>query len=135
MITRRVLVGTLLTSAGLAAVASRAGGAQQRRPRRRILVLDVIETMLDVQALEPHFVRAFGDGQVLKEWFANLLLYANVTTVAGPYSDFGTVAGVGRVLLGDFLFPFEAVSILLLIAVVGALVVAQRHHDTDRVEP
>src|SRR5580765_4696444 len=35
----------------------------------------------------------FGDGQVLKEWFANLLLYANVETLAGPYNDFGATAG------------------------------------------
>jgi 2-haloacid dehalogenase len=56
-------------------------------------VFDVIETMLDIRALEPYFMRAFGDGNVLKEWFANLLLYSNVATVAGPYSDFGMLAG------------------------------------------
>jgi 2-haloacid dehalogenase len=60
---------------------------------RHILVLDVIETMLDINALEPHFARAFGDGRVLKDWFANLLLYSNVVTVAGPYADFGALAG------------------------------------------
>jgi 2-haloacid dehalogenase len=49
--------------------------------------------MLDIKALEPHFARAFGDGRVLQEWFANLLLYANVVTIAGAYADFGTLAG------------------------------------------
>lgn len=97
MATRRFVLTTLAATAGFATVASRIAGAQgaPQPParRRRILVLDVIETMLDINALKPHFARAFGDGEALKEWFANLLLYANVTTVAGPYADFGAVAG------------------------------------------
>jgi len=96
MRSRRRFVGTMLGSAAIGALAYRTAGAQRTgrgAGGRHILVLDVIETMLDINALEPHFVRAFGDGQILKEWFANLLLYANVTTVAGPYADFGTVAG------------------------------------------
>jgi len=89
----------MLIGAALGAVAvgwtSRLAGAQGRdaSSRRHILVLDVIETMLDINALEPHFARAFGDGRVLQEWFANLLLYANVETIAGPYADFATTAG------------------------------------------
>jgi NADH-quinone oxidoreductase subunit J len=47
-------------------------------------------------------------------------------------SEFGTVSGVGQILLGELVFPFEVVSILLLIAVVGSLVVARQHHDKDR---
>jgi 2-haloacid dehalogenase len=94
MTSRRWFVGTILGSAAIAALASSVARAQQTSTRRRhILVLDVIETMLDIKALEPHFMRAFGDAQVLNEWFTNLLLYANVTTVAGPYADFGAVAG------------------------------------------
>lgn len=94
MTSRRRFVATLVGSAGLAAL-SRTARAQQSGSggRRHILVLDVIETMLDINALEPHFLRAFGDGRVLQEWFANLLLYANVETIAGPYADFGTTAG------------------------------------------
>ncbi len=38
---------------------------------------------------------------------------------------FGTVAEVGRVLFTDYLFAFEAVSVLLLIAVIAAVVVAR----------
>jgi 2-haloacid dehalogenase len=56
-------------------------------------VFDVNETLLDVGALEPHFARAFGDGQVLRQWFSTLLLYANVASLAGPYSEFGAIAG------------------------------------------
>jgi len=38
---------------------------------------------------------------------------------------FGTVKAVGRVLFTDFLLPFEATSLLLLVAIVGAVVVAK----------
>jgi len=34
----------------------------------------------------------------------------------------GTVKGVGRVLVTDYLFAFEAISVLLLVAVVGGVV-------------
>ena len=39
--------------------------------------------------------------------------------------DFGTVKAVGRVLYTQFLLPFEATSLLLLAAIVGAVVVAK----------
>lgn len=60
---------------------------------RRLLVFDVNETLLDVTALEPQFVRLFGDARVLPEWFSTLLLYSEVATLAGPYADFPTIAG------------------------------------------
>jgi 2-haloacid dehalogenase len=95
MLSRRWFIGTAVGSTAIAMMASRVAGAQRGAAgrRRHVLVLDVIETMLDINALEPHFMRAFGDRQVLKEWFANLLLYANVETIAGPYNDFATTAG------------------------------------------
>jgi NADH-quinone oxidoreductase subunit J len=40
-------------------------------------------------------------------------------------ADFGTVKAVGRVLYTQFLLPFEATSLLLLAAIVGAVVVAK----------
>jgi NADH-quinone oxidoreductase subunit J len=39
--------------------------------------------------------------------------------------DFGTVKAVGRVLFTQYLLPFEATSVLLLVAIVGAVVVAK----------
>lgn len=59
----------------------------------RVIVCDVNETLLDVGALEPHFKEAFGDGRVLQEWFANVLLYSEVATLAGPYADFASIGG------------------------------------------
>jgi NADH-quinone oxidoreductase subunit J len=39
--------------------------------------------------------------------------------------DFGTVKAVGRILFTQYLLPFEATSVLLLVAIVGAVVVAK----------
>jgi len=46
----------------------------------------------------------------------------------GPPVEFGTVAQVGEILFTDYLFVFEAVSVLLLISVVAAVVVARQRH-------
>ncbi len=40
-------------------------------------------------------------------------------------ADFGTVRAVGRILFTQYLLPFEATSVLLLVAIVGAVVVAK----------
>lgn len=42
------------------------------------------------------------------------------------YADLGTPTTVGQQLYTSFLFPFEITSVLLLIAIVGALVLARR---------
>lgn len=41
-------------------------------------------------------------------------------------SDFGTVQSIGRTLYLDFFFPFEAITLLFLVAVVGALYIARK---------
>jgi NADH-quinone oxidoreductase subunit J len=41
--------------------------------------------------------------------------------------DFGTTQTVGRLLFTDFLYPFEITSIILLVAMVGAMVLAKKH--------
>ncbi|MES2767405.1 MAG: NADH-quinone oxidoreductase subunit J [Bacteroidota bacterium] len=38
----------------------------------------------------------------------------------------GTVESIGTVLFKDYIFPFEAISLLLLAAVVGAVILAKR---------
>ncbi len=92
MMTRRTFMESALLGGALSALRLRPVTAQNVT-RRRILVFDVNETMLDIGALTPHFARAFGSGEVLQEWFSSVLLYSNVVTVAGPYADFGTVGG------------------------------------------
>jgi NADH-quinone oxidoreductase subunit J len=41
-------------------------------------------------------------------------------------AQFGTVKAVGRLLFTQYLLPFEATSLLLLVAIVGAVVVAKQ---------
>jgi NADH-quinone oxidoreductase subunit J len=41
-------------------------------------------------------------------------------------ASIGTVESIGLVLFKDYIFPFEAVSLLLLAAVVGAVILAKR---------
>jgi 2-haloacid dehalogenase len=60
---------------------------------RRILVFDVNETLLDIDALTPHFTRLFGERSVVREWFSTVLHYSNVASLAGPYEDFSAIAG------------------------------------------
>ncbi len=47
--------------------------------------------------------------------------------VPGPAGEFGTTQTVGRLLFTDFLYPFEITSIILLVAMVGAMVLAKKH--------
>ncbi len=41
-------------------------------------------------------------------------------------ADFGTIQGVGTQLFGPYVLPFELVSVLLLIAIIGAVILARR---------
>jgi 2-haloacid dehalogenase len=57
----------------------------------RVLVFDVMETLLDLRPLREPFARAFGDPPPVGEWFARLLHGSLVATVTGTYEDFGTI--------------------------------------------
>jgi 2-haloacid dehalogenase len=82
----------------------------------RIIVCDVNETLLDLAALEPLFAHAFGDGRVLDEWFGTVLLYSQVATLAGPYTDFASIGGAALDMMaaarGTALSPTERRQIL-----------------------
>ncbi|HTV97268.1 MAG TPA: haloacid dehalogenase type II [Steroidobacteraceae bacterium] len=54
-----------------------------------LLVFDVNETLLDLDALQPHFERMFGDRAALREWFAQLILYSEALTLSDNYVPFG----------------------------------------------
>jgi NADH-quinone oxidoreductase subunit J len=50
---------------------------------------------------------------------------------AGWFDAYGTPAQIGRLLLTDFLLAFEVASILLLVAAVGAVVLARRRSGLE----
>jgi NADH-quinone oxidoreductase subunit J len=60
-----------------------------------------------------------------------LVLVVSAFAQSGPRAmavvgeDFGTVRSVGKILFTQYLLPFEATSVLLLVAIVGAVVVAK----------
>ncbi len=56
-----------------------------------VIVFDVNETMLDLQALDPHFARVFGDATIRRQWFQQFVQNFLVTIVLGRYVEFGTI--------------------------------------------
>jgi 2-haloacid dehalogenase len=54
-------------------------------------MFDVNETLLDIEFIAPLFQRLFGDKKVLREWFAQLILYSDAVTLSGPYATFFTL--------------------------------------------
>jgi NADH-quinone oxidoreductase subunit J len=104
-----------------------------------IMVLFVFVIMiLNKEEEEPWAVRGiFGKGMaglallyLVVRLFS--VLYLSPVTERPCISDrFGTTLELGKTLFSTYLFPFEAVSIVLLIAVVGALVLAHPSHIHD----
>jgi len=62
-------------------------------------------------------VGAFGAIQVFGD-----VVPANVEMT----TDFGNIESVGRVMLSDFVYPFEVISLILLVAVVCVVLLAKR---------
>lgn len=54
----------------------------------RVIVFDVVETLLDLSALDPFFADLFGDPSAREAWFTQLLQNALVSTVVGEYRNF-----------------------------------------------
>jgi 2-haloacid dehalogenase len=88
--------GGLIATAtpGIAAAPASRGGDSGQGPTPSILVFDINETTLDIDYTGPVFQRVFGDKDVLREWFAQLVLYSNAISLAGPYATFFEL-GVG----------------------------------------
>jgi 2-haloacid dehalogenase len=57
----------------------------------RIIAFDVNKTLLDLKALDPHFVHIFGDSSVRGLWFSQFIQSALVTLVTDSYTPFGKI--------------------------------------------
>ncbi|MGI8510338.1 MAG: haloacid dehalogenase type II [Gemmatimonadaceae bacterium] len=53
-----------------------------------VIVFDVIETLLDLRALDPHFQRIFGTERAREDWFNQMLQLALVSNIVDSYRDF-----------------------------------------------
>lgn len=56
----------------------------------------------------------------------DLILRSDIAVKAVSYDNFGTIKDVGLTLFGKWVLPFELVSILLLVALVGSVTLSKR---------
>jgi 2-haloacid dehalogenase len=80
--------GGLIASATSGVAPAQAQSREPGTPVPSILVFDINETTLDIEYTAPVFERVFGNKAVLREWFAQLVLYSNAISLAGPYATF-----------------------------------------------
>lgn len=73
--------------------------------------------------------------KIIAGCIGGILLFVMVGTLKGAetmqlqqygHSDIGLVKNLGKVLFGEFLFPFEIASVLLLAAMVGAIMLGKK---------
>jgi len=97
-----------------------------------VLILFVIMLLNLIEEAEPHPAGTF------QRWLAPLAAVAFAVTVgsglwrstpaafgAAP-EGFGTASSVGRELFTRFYYPFEAISLLLIVAMIGAVLLSKR---------
>jgi 2-haloalkanoic acid dehalogenase type II len=60
---------------------------------RPIIVFDVDETLLDLDAIRPVFDRIFHDPAAMRLWFAGLITYSEALTLADVYVPFTDISG------------------------------------------
>ena len=68
-------------------------------PARPIIVFDVNETLLNLDALRPTFDRIFSDPAALRLWFAHLITYSEALTLSGVYVPFTDIGGAVLAML------------------------------------
>ena len=99
-----------------------------------VLFLFVI-MLLNLQTEDPEAGGPARTGLRVAAWVGGVALAAQLVRLAlgrgavapAPTSPgFGGAEAVARSLYTDFLFPFELTSLLLLVAVIGAVILAQR---------
>jgi len=91
-----------------------------------IMLLNLSELEIGKQKITVGAV--VGGAVALVGWIALYTVFQALPNQEMPTrlaENFGGVVGVGRLIFSDFVLPFEATSILLLVAIVGAVVVAK----------
>ncbi len=106
-----------------------------------IMVLFIFVVMAVEHPEAETFGLKSGIGTKIVGIIAMALLFVRLVTVLwGPEirmaqpvpEEFGTVNYIGRLLFSNYLFPFEAISILLLVAIVGAVVVSRQGQSRNQ---
>jgi 2-haloacid dehalogenase len=87
-----------------------------------VLVFDVAESLLDLQALRPLFQRMFGDSAMVDEWFGETILYSESATLTNTFVPFGQLGtGVLRMLGRIHNVPISEADIAELSKALGSL--------------
>lgn len=66
-----------------------------------ILVFDVNETLLDIDAMGPLFTQIFGDPRAVREWFGQLVVYSMTAAMSHRYVDFFKLGQAVMRMLAD----------------------------------
>lgn len=61
----------------------------------RVIVFDLMGTLLELRTLDPYFERFFGEVDVRKEWFMQTLQLAMAAVLTNAYEDFRVQADTG----------------------------------------
>lgn len=82
-------------------------------------------TLISLRGLPTRLLGVMAAGYLM--WvFVGIAVPSQPLVAPAAVSDtFGTVASIGDMLFRQFLFPFEAISLLLLVAIVGGVVVSR----------
>lgn len=94
-----------------------------------LFVVMLLNAPMETTAEERRPLQAgLGVGLALVTALGAILLLARLQPAAPADGPAGTVQAFGRLLMGPYLFAFEAISVVLLAAMVGALVLVKRKH-------
>ncbi len=69
-------------------------------PNQPVIVFDVNETLLNLDAIRPVFDRVFSDPAAMRLWFAGLVTYSEALTLADVYVPFTDIGGAVLRMLG-----------------------------------
>lgn len=87
-------------------------------------------TRVSKRGLLPRLLGVLSGAYLLLVFFRVAIPAAAVAPMAVP-DGYGTVAAMGDVMFRQFVFPFEAISLLLLVAIVGGVVVSRSSRKTS----
>lgn len=83
----------------------------------------------------PLIIGLFAEVYFLIKYVQNPTVPAQATAAnaaAAPEQVLGTTESIGHVMFTDYLFPFEATSVLILMAIVGAMVLSRKWTQPER---
>lgn len=100
-----------------------------------VMLLNLNERNMERLRFDTKRLVAYGAGFS----FLGLMLYAlaqGTKTMGGwaPTFSYGKVEPIGMALMTEYLFPFELISVILLAALIGAVIIAKKHQYEKRAD-